>query len=97
MVVSDVFRDPAPDLVCIDPLPSWDWYQDMADFAETITDEYAGRRLARAIEGKGPSAGSKTSSTRSIRTCYRRGMPSAMPAPSAVPRAPGRRHRGPVK
>jgi hypothetical protein len=41
------------DLVCIDPLPSWVWYQDMADFAETITDERAGRRLARAIQGKG--------------------------------------------
>src|SRR6266702_1323051 len=42
-----------PDLVCIDPLPSWIWYQDMADFAEAITDERAGRRLARAIQGKG--------------------------------------------
>jgi hypothetical protein len=41
------------DLVCIDPLPSWMWYQDMADFAEAITDERAGRRLARAIQGKG--------------------------------------------
>ncbi len=41
------------DLVCIDPLPSWVWYQDMADFAETITDEGAGRRLLRAIQGKG--------------------------------------------
>jgi len=41
------------DLVCIDPLPSWVWYQDMADFAETITDEPAARRLARAIQGKG--------------------------------------------
>jgi hypothetical protein len=41
------------DLVCIDPLPSWVWYQDMADFAETITDERAGRGLARAIQGKG--------------------------------------------
>jgi hypothetical protein len=41
------------DLVCIDPLPSWIWYQDMADFAETITDERAGRRLARAIQGRG--------------------------------------------
>ena len=38
---------------CIDPLPSWVWYQDMADFAEAITDERAGRRLARAIQGKG--------------------------------------------
>lgn len=41
------------DLVCIDPLPSWVWYQDMADFAEAITDECAGRRLLRAIQGKG--------------------------------------------
>ena len=41
------------DLVCIDPLPSWIWYQDMADFAETITDERAGRRLVRAIQGRG--------------------------------------------
>jgi hypothetical protein len=41
------------DLVCIDPLPSYVWYQDMADFAEGISDEAAGRRLARAIQGKG--------------------------------------------
>jgi len=41
------------DLVGIDPLPSWIWYQDMADFAEGITDERAGRRLARAIQGRG--------------------------------------------
>jgi len=41
------------DLVVIDPLPSWVWYQDMADFADGITDEGAGRRLARAIRGKG--------------------------------------------
>jgi len=41
------------DLACIHPLPSWVWYQDMADFAEGITDDRAGRRLARAIQGKG--------------------------------------------
>ena len=41
------------DLVCIDPLPSYPWHQDMADFTETITDERTGRRLARAIQGKG--------------------------------------------
>jgi len=41
------------DLVCIDPLPSWVWYQDMADFAEGITNEGAGHRLARTIRGKG--------------------------------------------
>jgi Uncharacterised protein family (UPF0158) len=39
--------------VVIGPLPSWDWYQDMADFAHGITDERTGRRLARAIQGKG--------------------------------------------
>ena len=41
------------DQVGIDPLPSWIWYQDMADFAEAITDELAGRRLARVIQGRG--------------------------------------------
>ena len=41
------------DLICINPLPSWIWHQDMADFAEAITDERAGRRLARAIQGRG--------------------------------------------
>jgi hypothetical protein len=41
------------DLIGIDPLPSYIWYQDMADFAERVTDERAGRRLARAIQGKG--------------------------------------------
>jgi hypothetical protein len=41
------------DLLVIDPLPSWVWYQDMADFAGGIADERARRRLARAIQGKG--------------------------------------------
>jgi hypothetical protein len=41
------------DLVSIDPLPSHVWYQDMADFAEQVHDEQAGRRLARSIQGKG--------------------------------------------
>src|SRR5260370_28572965 len=41
------------DLVGIDPLPSRIWYQDMADFAEAITDERAGRRRARALQGQG--------------------------------------------
>ena len=41
------------DLVCIDPLPSHVWYQDMADFAERISDDRAGRLLVRAIDGRG--------------------------------------------
>jgi hypothetical protein len=41
------------DLVVIDPLPTWVWYQDMADFADGITNDQAGHRLARAIQGRG--------------------------------------------
>jgi hypothetical protein len=40
-------------LVVIDPLPSWIWFQDMADFVGGITDERAGRGLARAIQDQG--------------------------------------------
>lgn len=41
------------DLIRIDPVPSYIWYQDMADFADQVSDERAGRRLARALQGKG--------------------------------------------
>ena len=41
------------DLTPIDPMPSYVWYQDMADFADRASDEEARRRLARAIDGKG--------------------------------------------
>jgi hypothetical protein len=41
------------DEICIDPLPSYVWYQDMADFAELVNDERAQRRLMRAIQGRG--------------------------------------------
>jgi len=41
------------DLVSIDSLPSQVWYRDMEDFADGIPDERAGRRLARAIQGRG--------------------------------------------
>ncbi|BCB86626.1 UPF0158 family protein [Phytohabitans suffuscus] len=41
------------DLIAIDPLPSHVWYQDMADFADGISDEQAQRRLARAIRSRG--------------------------------------------
>jgi uncharacterized protein UPF0158 len=42
-----------PGLLGIDPLPSHVWYQDMADFADRISDDRAGGRLVRAIRGKG--------------------------------------------
>jgi len=41
------------DLIPIDPLPSYIWYQDMADFADGVSDQAAAGRLARAIDGRG--------------------------------------------
>ena len=41
------------DLVAIDPLPSYVWYEDMADFTALVSDDHASRRLARAINGRG--------------------------------------------
>jgi Uncharacterised protein family (UPF0158) len=40
-------------LVVIEPLPSYVWYQDMVDFVNGISEERAGRRLGRAIQGRG--------------------------------------------
>ena len=41
------------DLIVIDPLPSYVWYQDMVDFADGISDRGAGERLSRSLQGKG--------------------------------------------
>jgi hypothetical protein len=41
------------DLVAIRPLPSYVWYQDMADFIDLLSDDRAARRLGRAINGHG--------------------------------------------
>ena len=41
------------DLILIEPLPSYVWYQDMADFADGISDRAAGRRLSQSLQGKG--------------------------------------------
>ena len=41
------------DLILIEPLPSYIWYQDMVDFADGISDRTAGRRLSAALQGKG--------------------------------------------
>ena len=40
-------------LIPIDPLPSYVWFQDMADFAEGISDRTAGRRLSQSLQGRG--------------------------------------------
>jgi Helix-turn-helix of DDE superfamily endonuclease len=55
-------------------LPCWSW----AGHKEL----YSGKHKTTGME---PSAGSKTSCTRSIQICCRRGTPSAMHAPSAAP------------
>jgi len=39
--------------VSIEPIGSGVWYGDMADFADGITDDQVGRRLGRALRGKG--------------------------------------------
>ncbi|MFE9655494.1 UPF0158 family protein [Micromonospora sp. NPDC006431] len=41
------------DVVSIDSLPSYVWYEDMVDFADLLSDERASRRLHRAIDGRG--------------------------------------------
>ncbi len=41
------------DLIPIDPLPSHVWFQDMADFAEGITDRAAGRHLTESLQERG--------------------------------------------
>lgn len=41
------------DLIPIDPIPAYVWYQDMADFADGISDRAAGRRLSDSLQGKG--------------------------------------------
>jgi hypothetical protein len=73
------------DLVVIGPLPSWVWYQDMADFADGITDERPGAGWHGRSRAREPSAASKTSSTRSTRTCCQRGTRSGTPGPGAGP------------
>ena len=41
------------ELIPIDPLPSYVWYQDMADFAGGISDGAASRQLTQSLQGKG--------------------------------------------
>ena len=42
------------DLVPIDPVPSHVWFQDMADFAEGISDRRASEDLVRALQERKP-------------------------------------------
>lgn len=40
-------------LPALRPLPSYIWYQDMADFTDLVSDDRVARRLAHAINGRG--------------------------------------------
>src|SRR5580698_4121700 len=72
-------------LVSIEPLLSYVWYRDMADFAEGISDEQAGRRLARAIDGKGAFRHFRNELHEEYPTWSACGTPSATTVPSAAP------------
>ena len=50
------------DLILIDPLPSYVWFQDMADFAESISDSAVSRRLTQCLQGGERSDDSRTNS-----------------------------------
>lgn len=41
------------DLIVIEPLPPSVWFQDMADFADAISDEVARRHLTQSLQGRG--------------------------------------------
>lgn len=41
------------DLLAIDPVPTYVWYQDMVDFSEQLSDSRCRARLARALDGRG--------------------------------------------
>jgi hypothetical protein len=41
------------DLILIEPLPPYVWFQDVADFADGISDRAAGRRLTQSLQGRG--------------------------------------------
>lgn len=71
------------DLIPIDPIPPYVWYQDMADLAEGISDEAAGRRLAAALQGRGAVPRSRTSSMRAFPSWSRCGTPSVTCEPAA--------------
>src|SRR5258707_13165199 len=45
--------DDDPDLMPVEPLPSFVWHRDMADFVAQLTDPRAAERLRRALHGPG--------------------------------------------
>jgi hypothetical protein len=50
---AEALDDPDETRLRVEPLPTWVWYQDMVDFSEQVSDERAGQRLGRALDGSG--------------------------------------------
>jgi hypothetical protein len=73
------------DLIPVDPIPSYEWYQDMADFAEGISDDAAGRRLPGRFGAVERSIGSSTSSMDNTPSSSLPGTPCVTFEPSAGP------------
>jgi hypothetical protein len=74
-----------PDLISIRPLPSWVCYRDMEDFAGGSPTTAPGAASPAPSRAGVPSAGSRTNSTSSTRTCFPPGTPSVRHAPCAAP------------
>ncbi len=68
------------DLVPIDPIPSYVWYQDMADFAAGISDGRLGDVWPRRFRGPTGNA-SRSSTPRSTTICCARSSPPTSPRP----------------
>jgi len=79
----DAGRPRRSDLVAIHPLPSYVWYEDMADFTELVSDDHAARRLARAINGRGAFRRFKDELHEEYPHLLPFGMRSGTPAPPA--------------
>ncbi len=73
------------DLILIDPLPSYVWYQDMVDFADGMRDHAAGECLSRALQGKGAFRRSKNELHQRHPAWSRPGMPSGTPGRGLEP------------
>lgn len=73
------------DLICLHTLPSHVWYQDMADFADEVSNEQARRRLARVIQGRGAFRHFKAELHEEYPQLLQPGTPSATREPDAAP------------
>jgi hypothetical protein len=72
------------EFIPIDPLPPYVWCQDMADFADGISDSVAGRRLAGALQGRGAFRRVKNQLYEHHPELVPRGTPCVASEPSAA-------------